>query len=1077
MTSAAGPDLRLLPAAASAWAAAGWAVGARPGPVLLAACGTGLAVAVIARWWRARGAGGWLVAGAAVVVVLSSVLVHGAVRTAGPLPALVEQRAAVSVDGLVLEAPRPVRADPARPDDPPRYVVRLLVTAVDGRGQRSAGRSPVLVIGPAAWASPRPHETVRATGRLAPADPGDDVVALLLAATGPQVVSAAPTWARAAESLREGLRRAAAPLPPDAGGLLPGLVVGDTSTLPPDLEEDMRATGLSHLTAVSGANTTIVSGAVLLAAAAAGAGRRLRLALAGGALAGFVALAGPEPSVLRAAVMGAVGLAGLAAARRGRGVPLLSGAVVALCVIDPWLSRSFGFALSVLATGALLLLARPMAAALSRVLPSVAAHAVAVPASAQAVCGPVVVLLTPHVPLLSVPANLLVAPAVAPATVLGVLATVLAPLSPQAAELVARVAGVATGWIGGVARAAAGLPGATLPWPAGVTGAVLLAVVTVAGLLLAAAVLRLPRPLLVGGLAGALAGVLVGVLVAVPLVVLPGALRGLRGPAWPPPGWLTVACDVGQGSALVTRSGPSSAVLVDAGPDPAAVDRCLEDLGVDSLDLVVLSHFHADHVAGLAGALDGRSVGQVVTSPLAEPADGVRQVQRVLGNHGVPAVPGGAGMAGTAGQVRWRVLWPAGPPGDAAPGDAASGEGSSGEGSSDGSRVNDASLVVLLDVQDRTVLATGDVEPAAQQGLHRALPAGTRPDVVTVPHHGSAAQDDDLARALSPRVALVSAGAGNDYGHPTQRALDLYRSTGALVLRTDESGDVAVGSTEGRLWTVGRAGAVPSAGRGRLAPWQDDGRPVARPRRSAGGRSLPRRSSSSPGPRSSSPSGRWTRSASSPAATSPTSRWSTSTPPSTRRTSSPPGRAPPSSASHAWSAWWASSRPPMPSSRTPSPTSTTCRTTSCCCCATPAGSGDASSSRRCGPPRRRWSSTAPRSRPPTGWTSLPPSCGSPAAGSTPKRCGLSWTPSAATCASWRPAAHSSLPTSRPPGPSRSPTSTGTTAGARRSPASRSPTWWSPASVSTRCCSCVRHLTPARTRSRCSPPWRPRCERW
>ncbi len=202
----------------------------------------------------------------------------------------------------------------------------------------------------------------------------------------------------------------------------------------------MRDTGLTHLTAVSGSNITIVCGAGLLVAAWCGLRRRSRVVAAAAVLVAFVVVAGPEPSVLRAGVMGAVGLLGLVGSRRGTGMPALCLAVVVLAVVDPWLARAFGFALSVLATSGLLLLARPLAQAMSRAVPTWLALAVAVPLAAQTVCGPVTILLSPQVPLTAVPANLLVAPAVAPATVLGVVATVLAPVWPSGAASVAWLA-------------------------------------------------------------------------------------------------------------------------------------------------------------------------------------------------------------------------------------------------------------------------------------------------------------------------------------------------------------------------------------------------------------------------------------------------------------------------------------------------------------------------------------------------------------------------------------------------------------------------------------------------------------
>jgi len=983
---AEGPELRLLPAAAAAWGSAGWAVSAPAGTSLAVGLPTLVGAAGLAAWVlraRARGASSgpapprpvpprpaaswrtpswWVPALAATLacaaVALLATAAQQSVRGAGLLADLVDQRATATVVGRVAGDAREVRGQvvPGRPPPPERVAVRLRVVDVEGRGSRGAARAPVLVLGPTSWRDVRLGETVAVTGRLSPVGRGDDVVAMLFAADPPQRVAPPPGWQRVAEQLRSGLREASSPLPADAGGLLPGLVVGDTTRLPPELEEDMRRVALTHLTAVSGANVAIVCGAVLLAAAAAGVGRRLRLVLAAAALVGFVVLARPDPSVLRAAVMGAIGLLGLATARRGRGVPLLCCAVVGLVAVNPWLSRSYAFVLSVLATGALLLLARPIAAALSRRMPLVAAQAIAIPAAAQLVCGPVVVLLNPELPLMSVPANLLAAPAVAPATVLGVVVTVLAAVWLPAAQVVAWPAGLATGWIALVARTAASLPGATVPWPDGWAGAALLAALTAAGLLLAWWLLRwrsrrsscARRPRRSRGTAspGARAPtarrrvlVLLALVTALAIGVSIGVTtQWLRQPAWLPADWAVVACDVGQGDALLVRSGPTSAVLVDTGPDPEPLDRCLRDIGVDGLDLLVLTHFHADHVGGVDG-VGGRRVDRVLASPLAEPRAQASAVTRSLLDRGAQVEPVWTGLSGTAGSVTWRVLWPTELLG-AGPGAA-----------------NDASVVLLLEVDGLRVVATGDLEPPGQAALRRELAGSGTPlppvDVLKVAHHGSRHQDEGLHRLLAPRVALVSAGEENTYGHPAPQTLDLLARTGTTVLRTDLRGHLAVGGRDAELWVAGqRSGAArepaaaPTVGPGTLTPWQQDEvarAGAARPSSRTGARLSRHRSCCSPAPRVCSPSGRWTGSAGWHARPTPRSRSSPSRRRSTRPASSTPGPAPPCSASRGWWSPRGSSRPVRPSSRTSWPTWATCRRTSSSCCGTAAASAARSS--------------------------------------------------------------------------------------------------------------------------------------
>jgi competence protein ComEC len=256
-------------------------------------------------------------------------------------------------------------------------------------------------------------------------------------------------------------------------------------------------------------------------------------------LAGFVILARPEPSVLRAAVMGVIGLLGLSASRRRMGIPALSGAVLVLLCIDPWLSRSFGFALSTLATLGLLLFARPWGAWFARFLPrrlKGLGVAIAIPVAAQAMCGPVVVLLQGSVTLIGVVANLLAAPLVAPATVLGVSVALVALVSHPLAVLLGWVAAIPTLGIAWVARACADVPMGTMPWPDGAPGAILLALLTT-GLLFTGPWLMATirgRPYLV---------------VAFALLALAAAWP-TTGLIWPSPGWRIVACDVGQGDGL-----------------------------------------------------------------------------------------------------------------------------------------------------------------------------------------------------------------------------------------------------------------------------------------------------------------------------------------------------------------------------------------------------------------------------------------------------------------------------------------------------------------------------------------------
>jgi competence protein ComEC len=271
-------------------------------------------------------------------------------------------------------------------------------------------------------------------------------------------------------------------------------------------------------------------------------------------------------------------------------------------------------------------------------------------------------------------------------------------------------------------------------------------VVAIAGLtaLTVALSLGLPR-VLRAPLPGLSCACLVVLLVAVPLPT----------PGWPPRGWVLVACDVGQGDALAVRTGPTTAVVVDAGPDPAAVDRCLDRLRVEQVPLLVLTHDHADHVDGAGGVDDGRSVGEVETGERA-PYGEIRVV----------------------GEATLQVLWP--PP------------------DLESDNPNDLSLVLLVEVRGVRLLLTGDVEPPGQAALQRAWPT-LAVDVLKVPHHGSRHQDLDWLLGLGARVAVVSAGADNDYGHPSPDTVRPLEGAGLELLRTDLHGDVAVTVQDGAL--------------------------------------------------------------------------------------------------------------------------------------------------------------------------------------------------------------------------------------------------------------------------------------
>ena len=643
-----------------------------------------------------------------------------------------------------------------------RYVlVRATATVVTARGQSWRLHQPVLVVAPAGWRSRHLGETVRASGRLSPAE-GDDLAAVYLAHGEPEVLARDGPLLRGASHVRAGIRVAVAHRPAEPRSLVPALVDGDDAGLPERTSTDFRTAGLTHLLAVSGTNLTLVVGALLVLARAAGVRARGLVLVGAVGVVGFVLLARPEPSVLRAAVMGSVALIGMGSNGRQRGPRALGLAVLVLMLFDPWLAGEVGFALSVLATAGIVFLAPGWRDALCRWLPRWAAEALSVPLAAQLTCTPLVAAISGQVSLVAVAANLLAAPAVAPATVLGLTGGLLSSVWAPLGRPVGTVATWCADWVIAVAHRSASLPTAAVGWP---SGPVPLLVLT----------------LLCGWLALVLGSLLArrGWAVGTSALLVVMVLVPLPTPGWPPRGWVLVACDVGQGDGLVLDAGDGAAVVVDAGPDPALIDGCLRRLGVRRVPLVVLTHFHADHVDGLAGVLRGRRVGAIEVTALAEPAGGVAEVRRLAARHDVPLRVASAGERAAVGPLRWQVLAPTGP----TPADS-------------DSPPNDASVVLLVEVRGIRLLLMGDEETGSQERLADVV-GPLHVDVLKVAHHGSSKQDPDLLRGLGARLAVISVGRHNDYGHPAPPTLRLLERAGITVGRTDHDGDVAVVSDHG----------------------------------------------------------------------------------------------------------------------------------------------------------------------------------------------------------------------------------------------------------------------------------------
>ena len=517
-------DLRLLAPALACWAGSGWAVGREAADawrhVLLLASGcTALAAVLVVPVLRFNpprhradprpgapehepGAMGTLSASllvcalcAATVLTISAA--HLWARQRDPMTAAVATGQPVTLIGTVSQQPRVSATSRST----------LVITALDvEQVDTRASTLSATVLGDTQWLSLPMGTRVQVRTRLRPTEAGRAEAAIIPKRAGLTVLGPPSGILGAVTSIRAGLAQAVGAQgaegteegtgvwPPGARALVPGVALGDDHALPAPLREDMRTVSMTHLTAVSGQHVAIILGLGLEALGA--LPRRWRALLGAVMLTLLVILVRPSGSVLRAATMGAVMLLGVVAGRRAASVPALCAGAIVLLLIDPWQSRDYGFALSVVATAGIVIGSKPVAVHLSRHLPRWLAAAVALPLVAQAACGPILILLQPSVGAWSVPANLLSEPAAVIATISGLLAALIAPAWPAAAAVTAWPALAACSWMVWVAGFFAHLPGAALPWPGGLTGALALGACEI-GVLLAAAP-RARRALLEG---------------------------------------------------------------------------------------------------------------------------------------------------------------------------------------------------------------------------------------------------------------------------------------------------------------------------------------------------------------------------------------------------------------------------------------------------------------------------------------------------------------------------------------------------------------------------------------------------
>ena len=370
--------------------------------------------------------------------------------------------------------------------------------------------------------------------------------------------------------------------------------------------------------------------------------------------------------------------------------------------------------------------------------------------SAQIATLPVLIAMGAPISLGSVPANVLAMPMVPFITIGGLFSSLVSPLSIPLGHVFAVMASWPAAWISGLASF-------FNSWPT-FTGVQLIAgLVLIGGVVVVARQFKRKQVLLVAPVL--LASVFI--------------LRSCN--PWLPEHWVMVTCDVGQGDAIVLRdfsdsSDPNGAtIVVDVGPTPTLVNDCLNELGVSTIEAIIISHYHRDHVGGISGALRGRTVKGIYATPYQEPADQFDYATAVI-PAGMRIETMRSGQVWQLGESRLEVFWPE-------------------RILTDGSIPNNASVVLIFETKGIRILLTGDIEREAQQAIMRAYDP-VNADVIKVPHHGSANLDPGFSEWAGGSIAVISVGADNDYGHPSPESLEAWQGTSTF--RTDLHGAIAI---------------------------------------------------------------------------------------------------------------------------------------------------------------------------------------------------------------------------------------------------------------------------------------------
>lgn len=655
-----------------------------------------------------------------------------------------------------------------------RLVLVIDVQAVEHAGgvEACSGRARVEVGGDAARPRLLDGDRVAAWVRLRAARAGEPVrdgVVSFGYVKSARLVERSPgrgagvvrrTASQAREAARQVLLRSI--LPGTERGLVLAMVLGDRSELDEATAEAFRASGTYHVLALSGAQVALLAGLLVWGLGRLGTGPWTRAGVAAGAIGFYAVFVGGDVPIVRAALMASAVLLGRALDLDADAANLLGLAALVLLVHRPTVALDAGFQLSFGATLGLLAFAGPLSQGVPR-LPLRLDLAVVTSVAAQCALGPLLAARFHRVAPAAVLLNIAAVPLSAAVLLVGLGVLLVAPFSAAGAALVGDVA-----WVVAHALRASGDLGPLGPWLD----------LRVPGPSLAALALHVSG---LGFLYRGCRGRGLGLLLACHLALAASPL------STPADGRLHLTViDVGQGDSLLLRSPTGRALVVDAGgsrdprfdPGERKVAPELWRRGVRRIDTMVITHAHPDHVGGAPFLLQAFRVGEWWEGPAVPSDPAWRAVEERVSVFPLRRMSVGRGRRLIWDGVELTVLGPF-PAGRVA------------------RRVrNEDSIVLEAALGEVRILLTGDVAGEAEERL-----SAPRAFVLKVPHHGSRSSSEPAFVArVAPRLAIVSVGAHNPFGHPHPEVLERYARAGALLLRTDRDGTIEVATDGRRVW-------------------------------------------------------------------------------------------------------------------------------------------------------------------------------------------------------------------------------------------------------------------------------------